>query len=208
MMNVFRTGDGKLRCGDADEDRMCCSPERALEMGDLRFSPAAQDELRKALAIPGLSDETVDVAQIEAKLEQAVADLICDRTVRTDSYGNACYEIAFQDGSRWTGQWLKHLAAARAALARVEELRAEAEAAKKRMPDVDGMSADECIMELRDTWDYHTWDGVPAWWFGKCRDASFCGHSREHVTMREAGEDWTAFHRRALTRARELDAQQ
>ena len=106
--------------------------------GIVNFDAEESDELREAFTTHGLTAEQVTVAQIEAKLEKARAEGVI-RSWSANVTGRCAMPWGyFLHWDPWKCIHSDHptrLAAAQAALARVNELRAEAEAAKAKLAD-------------------------------------------------------------------------
>jgi len=126
-----------------------------------RFEAEEVAELRALLGIPGLTPEEVEVARLEAELEQACADGVlqqfsphyhADWVVICIHYDKQKFPNASPHGCEWVQVNGRHggpkLAAFQATAARVRELRAEAERAK--LPEPEAMDWGEVVKELTD----------------------------------------------------------
>ena len=113
------------------------------------ISPELVQAILEHCAAPGLTPEQLAVAQAEAVLEEAVADGIIQKNWQCES---PSHEVG--DWRYWLRINATHipfygktrLAAAQAAVARVDELRAEAE--KKKLPEPEEMDETAKVVEI------------------------------------------------------------
>jgi len=158
------------------------------------LSPDTVAWIAKLCAIPpGLSADAAEVAQIEARLEEALAERIIVKLCRNHTRGYGfCYEITPHEGETWYSSWDARLPAAQAALAYVETL--ETEAAKAKLPDVGSMAYPQMHTEL-----------YGLGWRQVMGIEGYAHHEHDDIWAHR-GEDRDVFMRRALTHARKLDA--
>ena len=199
MLRIGVTDDGKLkRLGDT------APLPTELYDGDITITRCAQERLRVLLGIPELTPEPW--AEAERVLEQAVAEgvLLSWSYSKHSKDFPGYYGVQWPDTSASGGRGCEHcggdtrLITAQAAVVRVLELRAEAEA-KKSEPE--GMSIDLCELALlRGGWRIATGraSSRPRW--------ERVDRPQTGVTM-DAYENLLCFYRRAvraLRRAREV----
>lgn len=187
--NFYRYSAGGAYTGDV-----------VLPGGEFILGACAAKKLRELLAIPaptpGLTAEQAEVARIEAELEQARTDELISGHNRfapnKGVFDSWCYVLMFKKHPSVGVQGSTRLEAARAALARVRELRAEADANK--LPEPEEMSRCKLMEELAERgacakaidskwWTVHLSDGT---------DTRLCTDNDQGL-------------RAALRRARELD---
>lgn len=168
----------------------------AAKLNGLWLSSGAVAQLRKDLAITAdITAEEDECALLERELEQAREDGVLSRWVCIPPhyrYNSWCYSTANANSI-----WFKHdggtrILAARAAVAHVRELRAEAE--RTKLPDVQTMRVDECIREMNGLGWIERAGYRPQW------------VSPNHTLAMGDDETLIAFSRRALTEARRIDA--
>jgi hypothetical protein len=165
-----------------------------LQLDGLALSKLAEEKLREALGVSGLTDEQAEVARLEAELDAAVADgRIADWWPYTRDNG---YTVIDECSYVWnSGCLYPRLDQARRAAEKVRTLPVP----KPALPDVEEMSGNECRRELAElTPNEPGWTSgtlVPVMWVG-----SDC------YTM-DDGETLTEFDRRLLTAARALYAE-
>lgn len=168
--------------------------------GNVAISPIAASKLRELLAIPDITAEEAECVRLERELEQARADGVIDTSqINPPSRYRETWKVGVD--KKGTGHLYfdapTKLEALRAAVARVRELRAEAERAK--LPEPGEMALADVCAELR-AFDYrdeihHRRQGPVTAWCRSFRPAIIQGDN----------ETPGAFHRRALTEARKLD---
>lgn len=118
------------------------------------FSADDVATLRALLSVPpptpGLTTEEAEVARIEAELEQARTDELISGHNRfapnKGVFDSWCYVLMLKKQPSVEGKGSTLLEAARAALAHVRKLRAEADA--KKLPEPEDMTAEDKLMEL------------------------------------------------------------